>query len=200
MTFKSRFECQHSQEGPLNTRKWKYYPLIFPKNTQRLSFLALSIPSFLSSFFFFLCRVGEPRGLPSMGSHRVGHDWSDAAAAAAAADFAKDIFNDIWNDQLSPFSLLSVDTFALEVPISLTSVYLDWVVKWRVVWSLQDWIMSLFFCLASNVTWLVSVCRSVIRWELGRLGGLYFWSSCCSIMLSRTSALVIFTPWWLMAF
>ena len=27
--------------------------------------------------------VGEPGGLPSMGSHRVGHDWSDLAAAAA---------------------------------------------------------------------------------------------------------------------
>ena len=27
----------------------------------------------------------EPGGLPSMGSHRVGHDWSDSAAAAAAA-------------------------------------------------------------------------------------------------------------------
>ena len=26
----------------------------------------------------------EPSGLPSMGSHRVGHDWSDLAAAAAA--------------------------------------------------------------------------------------------------------------------
>ena len=26
---------------------------------------------------------GEPGGLPSMGSHRVGHDWSDSAAAAA---------------------------------------------------------------------------------------------------------------------
>ena len=25
----------------------------------------------------------EPDGLPSMGSHRVGHDWSDLAAAAA---------------------------------------------------------------------------------------------------------------------
>ena len=24
----------------------------------------------------------EPDGLPSMGSHRVGHDWSDLAAAA----------------------------------------------------------------------------------------------------------------------
>ena len=23
----------------------------------------------------------EPGGLPSMGSHRVGHDWSDLAAA-----------------------------------------------------------------------------------------------------------------------
>ena len=27
----------------------------------------------------------EPDGLPSMGSHRVGHDWSDLAAAAAYA-------------------------------------------------------------------------------------------------------------------
>ena len=27
---------------------------------------------------------GETGGLPSMGSHRVGHDWSDLAAAAAA--------------------------------------------------------------------------------------------------------------------
>ena len=29
--------------------------------------------------------TGEPGGLPSTGSHRVGHDWSDLAAAAAAA-------------------------------------------------------------------------------------------------------------------
>ena len=26
--------------------------------------------------------TGEPGGLPSVGSHRVGHDWSDLAAAA----------------------------------------------------------------------------------------------------------------------
>ena len=25
--------------------------------------------------------TGEPSGLPSMGSHRLGHDWSDSAAA-----------------------------------------------------------------------------------------------------------------------
>ena len=28
--------------------------------------------------------MGEPGGLPSMGSHRVGYNWSDLAAAAAA--------------------------------------------------------------------------------------------------------------------
>ena len=38
------------------------------------SFLAWRIPG-----------TGEPGGLPSMGSHRVGHDWRDLAAAAAAA-------------------------------------------------------------------------------------------------------------------
>ena len=29
--------------------------------------------------------MGKPGGLPSMGSHRVGHNWNDLAAAAAAA-------------------------------------------------------------------------------------------------------------------
>ena len=31
--------------------------------------------------------MGEPGGLPSLGSHRVGHDLSDLAAAAAAVAF-----------------------------------------------------------------------------------------------------------------
>ena len=31
--------------------------------------------------------TGEPGGLPSIGSHRVGHDWSDLAAAAAWESF-----------------------------------------------------------------------------------------------------------------
>ena len=41
---------------------------------QSLSVLAWRIPG-----------TGEPGGLPSMGSHRVGHDWSDLAAAAASS-------------------------------------------------------------------------------------------------------------------
>ena len=31
--------------------------------------------------------MAEPGGLPSMGSHRVGHDWSDLAAAAGCFQF-----------------------------------------------------------------------------------------------------------------
>ena len=34
----------------------------------------------------------EPGGLPYMGLHRVGHDWSDLAAAAAAlSHFYEDV-------------------------------------------------------------------------------------------------------------
>ena len=36
--------------------------------------------------------MGEPGGLPSMGSHRVGHDRSDLAAAAMTTD-VKTSFN-----------------------------------------------------------------------------------------------------------
>jgi len=32
--------------------------------------------------------TAEPGGLQSMGSHRVGHDWCNLAAAAAAEDFS----------------------------------------------------------------------------------------------------------------
>ena len=31
--------------------------------------------------------MGEPGGLPSMGSHRVGHDWSDLAAKEYVEQF-----------------------------------------------------------------------------------------------------------------
>ena len=42
-------------------RKWQTTPVFLPGESQGR---------------------GEPGGLPSMGSHRVGHEWSDLAAAA----------------------------------------------------------------------------------------------------------------------
>ena len=36
-----------------------------------------------STFAWKIPGMGEPGWLPSMGSHRVGHNWSDLAVAAA---------------------------------------------------------------------------------------------------------------------
>ena len=37
--------------------------------------------------------TGEPGGLLSVGSHRIGHDWSDLTAVAAAAAAAARILS-----------------------------------------------------------------------------------------------------------
>ena len=45
--------------------------------------------------------VAEPGGLPSMGSHRVGHDWSDLAAAAAAAAYSRHNYKTLLTNSLT---------------------------------------------------------------------------------------------------
>ena len=55
--------------GPLSRQ---YQETLEKEMATHSSVLALRIPG-----------TGEPGGLLSMGSHRVGHDWSDLAAAAA---------------------------------------------------------------------------------------------------------------------
>ena len=48
--------------------------------------------------------TGEPGGLPSMGLHRVGYDWSHLAAAAAAAAVSK-VKIPIINNQICDYSM-----------------------------------------------------------------------------------------------
>ena len=48
-----------------------HFPALEKEMATHSSVLAWRIPG-----------TGEPHGLTSMGSHRVGHDWSDLAAAA----------------------------------------------------------------------------------------------------------------------
>ena len=61
--------------------------------------------------------TGEPGGLPSMGSHRVGHDWSDLAAAAAEPSFLKmvlgfcNIHELMWNYYFCRQKWLPTSTF-----------------------------------------------------------------------------------------
>ena len=58
----------------LDTTKWLHFHFLTLEKEMAThsSVLAWRIP-----------RTGEPGGLPSMGPHRVGHHWSDLAAAAA---------------------------------------------------------------------------------------------------------------------
>ena len=55
------------------------------ERTTHMSVLAWRIPG-----------TREPGGLPSTGSHRIGHNWSDLAAAAAAAAGIKTKPNYLW--------------------------------------------------------------------------------------------------------
>ena len=47
--------------------------------------LEKEMPTHSSVLAWKIPGTGEPGGLPSLGSHRVGHDWRDLAAAAAVA-------------------------------------------------------------------------------------------------------------------
>ena len=47
--------------------------------------------------------TGKPGGLRSMGSHRVGHDWSDLAAAGVAAGEGED--GTIWENSTETYAL-----------------------------------------------------------------------------------------------
>ena len=83
-------------------RKWQPTPVLLPgkssgqrslkgcsswgrkesDSTERLSPEKAMAPH-SSTLAWRIPGTGEPTGLPSMGLHRVGHDWSDLAAAAA---------------------------------------------------------------------------------------------------------------------
>ena len=49
----------------------------------RLKLLEKEMATHSSVLAWRIPGIGEPGGLPSMGSHRAGHDWSDLAAASA---------------------------------------------------------------------------------------------------------------------
>ena len=50
-------------------------------------------------------RMGDPGGLPSLGSHRVRHDWRDLAAAAAVYISSVQFSHSVVSDSLRPHGL-----------------------------------------------------------------------------------------------
>ena len=51
--------------------------------------------TYSSVFAWRIPGTEEPGGLPSMGSHRVGHNWSDLAAAAIEREGNRISFSDM---------------------------------------------------------------------------------------------------------
>ena len=78
------------------------------------SVLAWSIPG-----------TGKSGGLPSMGSHRVGHNWSNSAAAAAAAEERKRVIGMMFR---------------------LFPKYLFCLFLWEIVWRREMWLMNFYLC------------------------------------------------------
>ena len=78
--------------------------------------------------------TGEAGGLPSMGSHRVRHDWSDLAAAAAANTFIEQGMT----FYLSKISQLILQAFYIWLNLLIgiiSSSKLGEIVKDREAWS-----------------------------------------------------------------
>ena len=82
-----------------DTTEWLHFHALGKEMATHSSVLTWRIPG-----------TGEPGGLPSMGSHRVGHNWSDLAAAAAARR-CEQIFN-LWQVKyLEDITLFSQHNF-----------------------------------------------------------------------------------------
>ena len=72
----ARAACTGLQSFWITLRKLFYLP--------KAPFLEKEMATHSSVLAWRIPGTREPGGLPSMGSHRVGHDWSDLAAVAVA--------------------------------------------------------------------------------------------------------------------
>ena len=102
--------------------------------------------------------TGEPGGLPSMGSHRVKHDWSDLAAAAA--NVYSPVFSTTMKEQnlpiiaesfvsfihlpdLAPTPGNSWHVFEIEIRLGKHISEIQWLKPWP--WAIWPCFLFLFF-------------------------------------------------------
>ena len=71
-------------DTPVESLNWQMYRKLWSSREEAR--MEIQIWKLSTQKWYFALRIpgtGEPGGLLSVGSHRVGHDWSDLAAAAA---------------------------------------------------------------------------------------------------------------------
>ena len=106
--------------------------------------------------------TGEPGGLPSMGPHRVGHDWSDLTAAAALVE--RHLYGIIWKCWLT-FDILYMDSSLLiEVNILLHTRQLKFPAYTKVGSFFITSVLLLF-----SLSWVVhgkrKTCKCPMSWK-----------------------------------
>ena len=95
--------------------------------------------------------TGEPGGLPSMGSHRVGHDWIDLAArdGKASAYNVGDLVQSLgWEDSLEKAMATHSSTLAWKIPWAEDRSRLQSMGSQRVG---HDWATSFLHFTNSNI-------------------------------------------------
>ena len=87
--------------------------------TERLHFhfhaLEKEMATYSSVLTWRIPGTGEPGGLPSMGSYRVGHNWSDLAAAATG--FTCWMWSGKERERVQPLSLSSLGAVGISKPV-----------------------------------------------------------------------------------
>ena len=100
--------------------------------------------------------MGEPGGLPSMGSHRVGHDWSDLAAAAFSKCGLGTFSAGLWGQWLqSPFVVIleprkiksdTVSTVSPSISHEVVGpdamIFVFWMLSFKPTFSLKSWFIG----------------------------------------------------------
>ena len=127
------------------------------------------------------CRIpgtGEPVGLPSMGSHRVGHNWSDLAAVAAAMSF-------------SSFELcLSVVRFTCGKLILLFLPHKICFYKWY-IFACYSWYREILLIFNRYIDLLASQVALVIKKPPANESDIRKWSERCSVMSDSATSWAI---------
>ena len=114
--------------------------------------------------------TGEPGGLPSMGLHRVGHDWSDLAAACCPLRFQGSPQTHQWEcflvfENLSFLRLPSQDRSPSLPLLSLFLSFISFPISFRRQWA------------AFLGTWCPRQHSEVVLWNLLSIQ-MFFWWIC----------------------
>ena len=130
---------QHScLENPMDRRAWCTAVHGVAKSRTRLSdftftfhFHALEkeTATHSSVLAWRIPGTGEPGGLPSMGSHRVGHDWSDLAAGYQIKTMNMSRENKQWTRRM----------WSSPPPKDTSKIHLLWKQFWQTAyWTLKE--------------------------------------------------------------